>query len=183
VSKSSVRRVITGQSDSGATVVASDEEIDPVAVGNGALFWLIWGAERIPLALPTDGRPDFARTRFPLPSGVRVSVTEFAAAGSESVAAPRAVRGEVPGDASQTVTRDSSTGMHMTNTVVIAIVLSGEVGLEHSEGVEVVLKAGDVLVQNGGIHGWRPRQERCRVAFVILGAERETGSGEKVSES
>ena len=65
-----------------------------------------------------------------------------------------------------------SSGMHWTNTVDVVVILSGEIGLAQDDGSEVVLRQGDVLVQNGATHAWRPRAEPCRVCFINLGAER-----------
>lgn len=171
-----LRRVVTGQSELGSTVVAVDEVVEPTASSAGSLFWLLWGTDEIPVALPTDGQPNFLRTRFPLPNGARVSVVEYAAKDSQFRRTEMPTRATIPGDAGRTVTRDSKTGMHMTDTVDIAIILEGEIGLEQSDGEEVTLHAGDVLIQNGGIHAWRPRDQSCRVAFVILGAERHQRS-------
>jgi uncharacterized cupin superfamily protein len=173
VAAKTIRCVITGQADSGATVFAFDEQIEPTESAGGGRFWLVWGTDKLPVELPTDGQPVFAPTRFPWPNGARVSVTEFPAKGAEAATAVHPLSSKIPGDAGRTVTRDSKTGMHMTDTLDIAIILEGEVGLEQSDGVELVLRQGDVLIQNGGIHAWRPRDQPCRVAFVILGAERQ----------
>jgi uncharacterized cupin superfamily protein len=40
-------------------------------------------------------------------------------------------------------------GMHTTDTVDFDVVMSGEVYLELDDGSEVLLKAGDCVVQNG----------------------------------
>ncbi len=43
-------------------------------------------------------------------------------------------------------------GMHTTDTVDFDVILSGEVYLELDDGAEVLLKAGDCVVQNGTRH-------------------------------
>jgi uncharacterized cupin superfamily protein len=61
-------------------------------------------------------------------------------------------------------------GMHRTRTLDYAIVLSGEIYAVLDEG-EVLLEAGDVLVQRGTNHAWSNRSERpCRIAFVLVDA-------------
>ena len=61
-------------------------------------------------------------------------------------------------------------GMHRTRTLDYAIVLSGEIYAVLDEG-EVLLKAGDVLVQRGTNHAWSNRSARpCRIAFVLVDA-------------
>jgi quercetin dioxygenase-like cupin family protein len=58
--------------------------------------------------------------------------------------------------------------MHRTETIDYAIVLSGEITMLLDEG-EVLLKAGDVLVQCGTNHAWSNRSNApCIVAFVLV---------------
>jgi len=62
-------------------------------------------------------------------------------------------------------------GFHKTNSIDYAIVLSGEIHALMDEG-EVLLKAGDVLVQRGTNHAWSNRtDEPCIVAFVLIDAD------------
>ena len=62
-------------------------------------------------------------------------------------------------------------GFHKTDTIDYAIVLSGEIYALMDEG-EVLLKAGDVLVQRGTNHAWSNRTEApCCIAFVLIDAE------------
>ena len=59
-------------------------------------------------------------------------------------------------------------GMHTTQTIDYGIVLSGEIHLELDEG-EVLLQAGDVVVQRATRHAWWNRSgELCKVAFVLI---------------
>ena len=62
-------------------------------------------------------------------------------------------------------------GFHKTDTIDYAIVLSGEIYALMDEG-EVLLKAGDVLIQRGTNHAWSNRTEQpCCIAFVLIDAE------------
>jgi hypothetical protein len=62
-------------------------------------------------------------------------------------------------------------GFHKTDTIDYAIVLSGVIWALMDEG-EVLLKAGDVLVQRGTNHAWSNRTEEiARVAFVLIDAK------------
>ena len=59
-------------------------------------------------------------------------------------------------------------GMHTTRTIDYAIVLSGEIYLKLDEG-EMLLQAGDIVVQRATRHGWYNRgDEPCPVAFVLI---------------
>ena len=63
--------------------------------------------------------------------------------------------------------------MHTTDTIDFKYVISGEVWLELDDGVEVHLKAGDTLVQNGTRHAWPNKgSEPCRMVGFVVGAHR-----------
>jgi uncharacterized cupin superfamily protein len=62
-------------------------------------------------------------------------------------------------------------GMHKTSTVDYALVLDGEIWALMDEG-EVLVRAGDSLVQRGTNHAWSNRSDRpCRVAFILVNAD------------
>ncbi len=62
-------------------------------------------------------------------------------------------------------------GFHKTDTVDYAIVLSGEIYALMDEG-EVLLRAGDVLVQRGTSHAWSNRTDQpVQIAFVLIDAK------------
>ena len=60
---------------------------------------------------------------------------------------------------------------HRTNTVDYAIVLEGEIWALVDEG-EVLMRAGDILIQRGTAHAWANRSNKtCRMAFILIDAE------------
>ena len=62
-------------------------------------------------------------------------------------------------------------GMHTTHTLDYCVVLSGEIYAVLDEG-EVLLRAGDCLVQRGTRHAWSNRTEKpCTIAFVLVAAK------------
>jgi len=62
--------------------------------------------------------------------------------------------------------------MHRTDTLDYCIVLEGECAMKLDDDAEVVLSAGDILIQRGTWHGWENRgQGPCRLAFVLIGGE------------
>jgi quercetin dioxygenase-like cupin family protein len=64
-------------------------------------------------------------------------------------------------------------GMHTTDTIDYVVVISGEVTLELDDGERTVLRAGDVVVQNGTRHAWRNHgTESCTIVGVAVGADR-----------
>ena len=63
-------------------------------------------------------------------------------------------------------------GMHTTPTVDYEIVLEGEIWLELSDGSEVRLEAGDIVVQHGTRHAWRNKSnEPATLAAILIGAD------------
>lgn len=63
-------------------------------------------------------------------------------------------------------------GMHRTETVDYDIVLDGEIWLELDDGVETLLRQGDIVVQCGTRHAWRNKGSRnATLCFVLIGAE------------
>jgi uncharacterized cupin superfamily protein len=70
--------------------------------------------------------------------------------------------------------------MHTTPTIDFEVVLSGEVWLELDDGVEVHLKPGDCVVQNGTRRAWRNHgTDVARLAVFLIGA-RHAGFPERV---
>ncbi len=72
--------------------------------------------------------------------------------------------------------------MHATNTIDYIVILSGECVLITETG-ETVLKAGDVFVDRGILHGWRnDGKETCRIVSVLCAAK-PVGKGATVTGS
>ena len=64
-------------------------------------------------------------------------------------------------------------GVHSSDTIDYALIISGELCMQMEDGNEVTLRQGDCVVPTGVRHTWRNRStEPCRVAFIIIGAER-----------
>ena len=60
---------------------------------------------------------------------------------------------------------------HRTHSIDYAVVMSGEIWMELEAREEVLLRAGDVLVQRGTVHNWINRSDAiCRIAFVLIAA-------------
>jgi mannose-6-phosphate isomerase-like protein (cupin superfamily) len=174
-----VRRVVTGQTTDGTSVIVNDEQLDPVTVGllPGAEFFRLWGSDE-PFKLPMDVAVPSASGWFPPPGGVRLALFTL---GPDTLTMPENLNMEaalaeisekLPG--LMDVLEPENPGMHQTDTVDFVLVLAGEAWLELDAGAEVLLRAGDCLVQNGTRHAIRNKSsEPCVMAAVILGAKRE----------
>ncbi len=172
------RLVVTGRTAQGKSVVASDSEVEPIEVallpGNG--FHQLWGDDSPP-SVPTDGSPPPHPQYFPPAGGYRFL---FFTLGPESIALPEdldivatleEMELKLPGLAG--VMEPEHPGMHTTDTVDLDLVISGEVWLELDDRIEVHLKAGDSVVQNGTRHSWHNRtNEPCVIFVTLLGARR-----------
>jgi quercetin dioxygenase-like cupin family protein len=65
-------------------------------------------------------------------------------------------------------------GMHTTDTIDFEYIVSGEVWLELDDGVEVHLRSGDTVVQNGTRHAWRNKSSKpCQMVVCLVGAHRK----------
>ena len=76
--------------------------------------------------------------------------------------------GQLFSDAHQEGNPHQHPGVHQTDTVDYALVISGEI-CAIMDKVETVLKAGDVLIQRDTNHAWANRSgQPCRMAFVLI---------------
>jgi mannose-6-phosphate isomerase-like protein (cupin superfamily) len=173
-----VRRVVTGVSDKGKSVFVSDEQVEPItlALMPGAEFHRLWGSDETP-KLPTDGTPTPQVAFFPPTDGFRWLIfttppeSEVSLEDIDFAAALNEAAEKLPGATG--VMEPDSPGMHTTDTIDFEVVLSGEIVLELDDGAEVLLKAGDTVVQNGTRHAWRNRGSvPAVVAAGLIGAKR-----------
>jgi mannose-6-phosphate isomerase-like protein (cupin superfamily) len=172
--------VVTGQNESGKSVIISNTPIEPVrlALLPGYEFHRIWGSDSIP-ELPSDGTAPLQPRYFPPKSGFRFgffiippdTTTSVDQIGTAS--ALEEIQQKLPGMID--VLEPDHPGMHTTDTVDFDVIVSGEVYLELDDGAEVLLKAGECVIQNGTRHAWHNRSsEKCVIAVAIVGAERQT---------
>jgi len=161
----------------------------PLTVGMipGIEFYRIWGSDAL-VGLPCDGMPPAQPQYFPSTNGFRFGMfslppatsthapTEMAQQGGSAQAPTSAqleeMEQKLPG--LMKLLEADHPGMHTSDSVDFDVVVFGEVVLELDDGVEVVLKAGDCVIQNGTRHAWHNRSsQRCLVAFSLVGAQRE----------
>jgi hypothetical protein len=181
--------VVTGQTKSGKSIIASHEAMKPLTVGMipGVEFYRIWGSDT-PVELPSDGTPPTQPQYFPPKNGFRFGMFSLPPATStqaptdktqqaSSQQAPTSAQLEemeqkLPG--LMKLLEADRPGMHTSDSVDFDVVVFGEVVLELDDGAEIVLKAGDCVIQNGTRHAWHNRSsQRCVVAFSLVGAQRE----------
>lgn len=163
-----VRRVVTGERADGVSYVVSDGAVPHV---DGSIsfagFWAtapeigipVRDASDEPKALMAEPSAGVGQTRFGAiwyPPRSRVGEELISAAGAH--APPRGSR--------------SYPGRHATMSYDYIIIMRGEIWLQLDEG-EVLLKAGDLVVQGGVAHSWHNKSEEpCLFYCIIIGAQR-----------
>jgi mannose-6-phosphate isomerase-like protein (cupin superfamily) len=170
-----IRRVVTGNSAEGKSVFVSDEDVDPItlAVFPGAGFLPLWAVDGVPTLPPAGSMPN---SFFPPTGGVRVSIATLDGGPNDTpidldqTAGWAEVDEKLPGMLAPQETDGS--GMHTTQTVDVVYILEGEVVLELDDGAEVVMRAGDVAIQQGTRHAWRKRNDQpMKLLTLMVGAE------------
>jgi quercetin dioxygenase-like cupin family protein len=176
--KGCVRRVVTGHDSEGNAVVAMDGAAPIVrAVPNrppGYLVTQIWMTDGSPAPVDNGADPTDRALRIePGKNGTVIRVIEFPpeAGFIETVDAKTAQASFAAyGSATaSTVKKDSPHPfMHRTETVDYGIVLSGEIYLVLDKS-EVLLNAGDIVIQRGTNHAWSNRSNSlCKMAFILI---------------
>jgi hypothetical protein len=168
-----VRRVATGHTADGKSVVVSDTEVESNTLG---LFHL-WGADRAP-KFPDDGSEPLWSTFFPPVGGYRFGLFTVRPESDRPAGPPdrQARLGEIEAILPGLVAHmePNSPGMHTSDTIDFEYVIVGEVWLELDNGVQVHLRAGDTVVQNGTRHAWRNRgHEPCTIVVFMIGVNRQ----------
>ncbi len=142
-----IRRIVTTHDAGGKAIVGMDGfATNHKWSGRGMVSTLIWATDECPAEIWTD--EDYGALRIgtqPPKFGTRFTINDY----------PPGMPGR----------------MHRTDTLDIIFVLSGEIDMELDDGVEVHLKKGDVMVQQGTNHAWWNRgTETCRLAIALLDA-------------
>lgn len=171
-----IRRIVTGHDDAGRSIFVSDGPTPHVfsrSKGSVTVHEL-WETT----STPADNRGNadaitHSHRLAPPSNGSVFRVIEYPP-DSERLAALARERA-LPDDSGRGAATDRNNprhpGFHKTATVDYAIVLAGEIYAMMDEG-EILLKAGDVLIQRGTNHAWSNRTtETAVVAFVLIDAK------------
>jgi len=155
------RRVVTGLNKTGqSSVVFDDRPESKFELPSGMRGYLLWTTDRTPAS--NAGNADAGAQPFPKGlapvNGTRFCVYEYP---------PNFVL-TLPANPNTKAMRHP--GMHITSTIDYLVVVSGEITLVMEDG-EVVLQAGDTLIDRGVYHAWENRSsEPAVVAAVIIDA-------------
>lgn len=172
-----IRRVITGHDQSGKAVVISDEEASNIVRPGhrpGVAIHNLWRIDSAPAKvfgpeettndtiglLPPKNGCVFRIIEFPPEKGWIEDIDDTAAKEAWASIGAEHVR-----DTSEKAPHPL---MHRTETVDFALCLEGEIHMVLDDS-EVLIKAGDTVIQRGTNHAWSNRTDYvCTVMFVLI---------------
>jgi mannose-6-phosphate isomerase-like protein (cupin superfamily) len=166
-----LRRVVTGHDDQGRSIIVMDGEAP-----NSRLLKAAGGLQRTEMwettSAPADnsGNADAGEAINHLPPAASGTLFRLIEYPPDSVRLksldPAAHFGHAADQSGK-----HHPGMHKTDTVDYVVVISGEIYAVMENG-EVLLRAGDSLIQRGTNHAWSNRTEQpCVIAFVMVSAK------------
>ena len=172
-----VRRIVTGHDDNGKAIIVSDADASNIKRPShrpGVAIHNIWVIESSPA--PINGPEDTTDREIgllPPENGSVFRVIEFPPEKDwiDSVDRETAKAAWESLDAGHVGVTDEPAHplMHKTDTVDYAICLEGEIVLVLDDS-EVLVKAGDTVVQRGTNHAWSNRSDSvCKIMFVLVG--------------
>ena len=187
-----VRRVVCGHDDQGRAIVVSDGPAPFVHINprnNIDTSTDVWRTGEAPATIATNpDEPTLGpRRQLPTANGTVVRINRFApeseATRNMSVEEARGALAALGNEGASTFGRGGRHPlMHRTETIDYAIVLSGEITMLLDDE-EVLLKAGDVLIQCGTNHAWSNRsKEMAEVAFILIDGKFDSGLAGKLME-
>ncbi|KAK5191644.1 hypothetical protein LTR96_004407 [Exophiala xenobiotica] len=156
------RRIVTGHDDNGKAMITSDTVLTPAnpldPEGRPPPNGIIPGFTNL---YKTDGIPAKAQTPFVDVHGKKIGLVDQSGVFCRIVDFP--ATGDTPDDVNI---------MHRTQSVDFGVVLKGSIKLILDDGVETLMKEGDVCVQRATIHAWKNISgENCRMLFVLVPSE------------
>jgi mannose-6-phosphate isomerase-like protein (cupin superfamily) len=176
--RTKIRRVVTGHDSEGKARVVDDRDVEPITseLMPGCAAYRLWGRDERP-TFPDDGSPRPAEAYYPPRDGSRFMINTFppgelvVPADLDQAAALDELERQMPG--AMAAMEPDAPGMHTTDSIDYVLVVSGEATLELDDGEQTVLRAGDVVIQNGTRHAWRNHgTESCTIVGVAIGADR-----------
>jgi len=177
------RRVITGFDESGQSILESDTiseaHVNPLRPAMRS--YNVWGTSAIPCSMREPDQSGTVHGIMPPKNGSVLHIVDYPPEPADPAEREKYLREmrervkkveRAPEPGVKRYPDGPHPGMHETDTIDYAIVMSGEIWAIMDKG-ETLLKTGDILMQRGTSHGWSNRSgEYCRVAFVLVEAKR-----------
>ena len=174
-----VRRLVSGVDASGKSLFtedASPKSVRSVPERPGYYAHEVWVTPGAPIRLSEGDLTGQVKTVAPGNGGSILRVIDFPPEPKDPAERDRVMRATFA-----KLYKDAGhhpdgrhPGMHETESIDYALVLSGELFAVMETG-ETLLKAGDVLIQRGTNHAWSNRSDGpCRIAFVLIDGRRKS---------
>ncbi len=170
-----MNRIVTGHDKDGNAVFVKTGETEHVVKLPGKTFYELWYTDpdtKIPVPMPKEWvEPTKACTNvFPPIGGTRCRIIEWTGEKTAEGSDMNAVYAkELPGFLDKMENGAMNNGFHQTDSVDYGVCLAGEIELELDNNEKVLLKPGDLVVQNGTRHAWHPKKFPCRMLWVLVG--------------
>jgi mannose-6-phosphate isomerase-like protein (cupin superfamily) len=169
-----IRRVVTGHDKNGKAIVVSDGPCTSVKTHpnrEGHKSTDIWKTTAMPVPVAaTEADPTLGPRDFVPVNGTKIRIAEIPPE-------PASFRTLTPEQAREVFksggNESAHTGgrhpfMHRTESVDYAVVLEGEITMLLDEE-DVVLKAGDIVIQRGTNHAWSNRSGKpVRMLYILI---------------
>jgi quercetin dioxygenase-like cupin family protein len=172
-----IRRVVTGHDKSGKAIVISDGpapsvKSNPLRPGHKSTD--IWKTTAMPVPISREeADPTLGVRDFVPPLGTKIRIAEIAPE-------PEAFRHLTPAQAREVFKAGGNESastfeqggrhpfMHRTESVDYAVVLEGEITMLLDDQ-DVLLKAGDIVIQRGTNHAWSNRSGKpVRMLYILI---------------
>lgn len=172
-----IRRVVTGHNANGVATVISDGPATSILSRPnrpGVTLANLWQNDTTPAAMERHDDPvEGPLILHPPADGAVFRIVQFDPEDPEALAKLDGKAAFAEMGAGDTVVANARHPfMHRTNSLDYSVVLTGEIYMMMDEE-EYLLKAGDVVVQQGTNHAWSNRgTEPCQIAFILIDAEK-----------
>ena len=173
-----IRRVVTGHDENGVATVIMDGEASCILRRPnrpGVTLTNLWQSEKSPADMELHADPvNGPLILHPPKNGSVFRIVQFDPEDPQQLATldGKAAFAEMGASAS-IVEGARHPFMHRTDSLDYAVVLTGEIYMMMDED-EYLLKAGDVVVQQGTNHAWSNRGSKpCQIAFVLIDADKD----------
>jgi len=169
------RRIVTGHhADGRSTVTITDEVPNATEIKGWPGLWVseVWVTGEMPI--DNSGKTDQGvrpMRHDPTPNGTIFRLVEIPPESSSNKIDPKAAFAHL-GSTNKPTEKDSAkhATMHKTNSIDYLVVVSGEMAMVMEDG-EVMLKAGDCIVQRGTNHAWVNKSDKpCVLAAILIDA-------------
>ena len=170
-----IRRVVTGHDEHGVAKVIMDSEASCILQRPnrpGVTLTNLWQSDKSPANMERHDDPVTGPLiLYPPNNGSVFRIVQFDPEDPKLLAT---LDGKVAfaemGAGANIVEGARHPFMHRTDSLDYAVVLTGEIYMLMDEE-EYLLKAGDVVVQQGTNHAWSNRgSEPCQIAFILIDA-------------